>query len=252
MAMAGSHLVIYALDHYKVLRCIPSTYFSTADVDWWAQWMLSVPIGLIMSALVFKCNSCGYIHVRGWWLIILCTASCILHIVVHTWVLLKVVPKFGCAETSAGADVHYRVCAERHPFSWFSSNPVHCLRSKYIYKQEPPCDFCIPGKEHLLRVNETAGYFFHDKEAVVETFLESHSSWTGMQTAFKEQASVMTTGIQSFIKGETKIEEANDKDSSDSEESTAPVPKPKAPEVPVAAKAPEVPEFAGGDEQASK
>mmetsp|Transcript_134764 Transcript_134764/g.430632 ORF Transcript_134764/g.430632 Transcript_134764/m.430632 type:complete len:1080 (+) Transcript_134764:67-3306(+) len=252
MAMAGSHLVIYALDHYKVLRCIPSTYFSTADVDWWAQWMLSVPIGLIMSALVFKCNSRGYIHVRGWWLILLCTASCILHMVVHTWVLLTMVPKFGCAATSAGADVQYRVCAERHPFSWFSSNPVHCLRSKYIYKQEPPCDFCIPGKEHLLRVNEKAGYFFHDKEAVVETFLESHSSWTGMQTAFKEQASVMTTGIQSFIKGETKIEEANDKDSSDSEESTAPVPKPKAPEVPVAAKAPEVPEFAGGDEQASK
>merc|ERR1719277_1530129 len=49
-ALAGSHLVIYVLDQYKVLRCIPNCYFASFDVDLAAQWMLCIPCATIASS----------------------------------------------------------------------------------------------------------------------------------------------------------------------------------------------------------
>merc|ERR1719447_2074711 len=56
LALAFSHVIIYAIDHYKVLRCIPSCYYAQNNVDWWAQWMMCIPCGLILSSAVFKAN----------------------------------------------------------------------------------------------------------------------------------------------------------------------------------------------------
>ena len=64
---------------------------------------------------------------------------------------------------SDGADTNtYQDCSKRIACSWFSANPVYCLRSQYIYKHSPPCLFCIPGKEHLIEVNEDIGLYFND------------------------------------------------------------------------------------------
>ena len=46
--------------------------------------------------------------------------------------------------------------------SWFTANPIYCLRSQYIYQHNPPCVFCIPGKEHLIETNEEIGLYFND------------------------------------------------------------------------------------------
>merc|ERR1719231_175342 len=58
-------------------------------------------------------------------------------------------------------DETYAACQETCPASWFSTNPVHCLRSKYLHKHSPPCHYYHPGKEHLLEVNEKIGCFYH-------------------------------------------------------------------------------------------
>merc|ERR1719174_3246791 len=55
--MAGlifSHIVIYLYDHYRVLRSIPACDFATSHVDWYAQALLSLPCGLLLSCAAFK------------------------------------------------------------------------------------------------------------------------------------------------------------------------------------------------------
>jgi len=173
-ALAGSHLVIYLVDHYKVLRCIPACYFASDHVDWWAQWMLSIPCAIMLSALVFKanCQIGNPICLRGWMQIGACTAAFFLHIFMHTWALRRLVPKFGKQEARQAdpLEVPYETVAKKFPTSWFSMNPVHCLRSQIVYKHDPPCDYCFVGKEHMLRVNPELGCYFQDDEAACEDY----------------------------------------------------------------------------------
>jgi len=171
LSMAISHCVIYAVDHYKVLRCIPSCYFASDDVDWWGQWMLSIPCGLILASLAFKANCIeGSYCLDGWLLIALCTSAFVLHVCLHTWTLLNVVPWLAGTQESEVLDFSYKRCARHHAISWFSANPVNCLRSKYVYEHDPPCDYCMVGKEHLLRTNPELGLYFSDSRASVEKY----------------------------------------------------------------------------------
>jgi hypothetical protein len=155
-----SHIWIYAYDHYRVLSSIPACDYSTMDVDWWAQWMLSVPCGLLLSCAAFKAN-CEEDATHCWQdgpVIFWCTMLFLGHIVVHTLVLLYIVPMFGYTKTPL--QEKYQRCSELHPCSWFSANPVHCLRSRYIFEHDPPCDYFVLGKDHLLRKNEKIGNFY--------------------------------------------------------------------------------------------
>lgn len=45
---------------------------------------------------------------------------------------------------------------------------MYCLRSQYVYQHNPPCVYCIPGKEHLIEVNEDLGLYFNDCPAKEE------------------------------------------------------------------------------------
>merc|ERR1719343_221048 len=118
--------------------------------------MMCIPCGTVLAALVFKANCQEGLPwnlcLTGWPLIGVCTGFFLLHVVIHTLVLQHVVPKFGRPEAPP-SKIPYNECAKQFPCSWFSANPVHCLRSKYVYKHYPPCDFHMLGKEHLLRVN---------------------------------------------------------------------------------------------------
>eukprot|EP00928_Gymnodinium_smaydae_P036705 TRINITY_DN25617_c0_g1_i1.p1 TRINITY_DN25617_c0_g1~~TRINITY_DN25617_c0_g1_i1.p1 ORF type:complete len:1144 (-),score=266.30 TRINITY_DN25617_c0_g1_i1:22-3390(-) len=170
VALGMSHMFIYAYDHYRLLRSVPACDFASMDVDWWATWMFSIPCGLLLSCAVFKANCQPDHHcVTGIWLILKCTAAFIFHVILHTWVLRKVVPKLGKVETTPVEDT-YEQCAQRLPFSWFNQNPVFCLRSYIIYEHDPPCLICTPGKEHLQKVNKSIGCYFTEEPAKVEEF----------------------------------------------------------------------------------
>merc|ERR1712226_621100 len=92
-----------------------------------------------------------------------------LHVLVHTLILVFVIPMFGLSERPP-SPFPFKECGRRIACSWFSSNPVYCLRSHYIYQHDPPCDYCIVGKEHLLRVNEEIGLHFTVAPADTEDF----------------------------------------------------------------------------------
>jgi len=162
LAMAGSHLFIYGYDYYKVLRQIPRCDYVAYDVEWCCQAMFAPVVGIMAAALVFKSNcESGYHCVRGDLLVLVSGAAWALHTTVHILLLIYVVPMFGrTVKKHPEIVVPYWVAAEHIPSTWFSANPVNCLRSKYFYKHDPPCDYYFPGKESLMRENEKLGCHF--------------------------------------------------------------------------------------------
>lgn len=116
-----------------------------------------------------------------------CAVAFFSHIVLHTLALKFVVPIFGLQGESDGADTNtYQDCSKRIACSWFSANPVYCLRSQYIYKHSPPCLFCIPGKEHLIEVNEDIGLYFNDCAAKEEDYDAPHVDVDAVKANLKE------------------------------------------------------------------
>jgi len=104
-----------------------------------------------------------------------CALAFFAHILLHTVLLKYVVPKFGLTGESDGAETNtYKDCSQRLACSWFTANPVYCLRSQYVYKHSPPCTYYLPGKEHLIEKNEEIGLFFEDCPAKEEDYDAPH------------------------------------------------------------------------------
>lgn len=188
VGLAGSHVYIYFFDHYRVLRSIQSCNYADKMVDWWTQWLMCIPCGFMLACMVFKANcQPGYFCVDGNTMVAGCTVAFFAHIILHTLALKFVVPIFGLQGESDGADTNtYQDCSKRIACSWFSANPVYCLRSQYIYKHSPPCLFCIPGKEHLIEVNEDIGLYFNDCAAKEEDYDAPHVDVDAVKANLKE------------------------------------------------------------------
>lgn len=172
--MVFSHVVIYAFDHWRVISTIPTCCYASMDVDWWAQWMFAPCVSTIMTCLVMKANCQGYGYcIREWALVEAELAAWFGHLVFHTICLKYVVPLFGLKDdpdNDPHAGKKYKDVAEEMACSWFSANPVHCLRSQYVHEHKPHCCFWISGKEHLQAVNPDIHCYFSDEEAEVEDF----------------------------------------------------------------------------------
>jgi len=168
LGLCVAHIYIYAIDHYRVLRSVPRCVFASMDVDWWAQWMLCIPLGFLLTCATFKAlNNGRHGDLSTTLLLELCVAAFFLHMAVHTLLLLCVVPCFGIKNLVPRPET-YEECSMKRPHSWFSSNVVHCLRSQFVYGHDPPVDHSIVGKEHLLRFNAEVGQFFVDVKAQSE------------------------------------------------------------------------------------
>lgn len=155
-----SHLYIYGYDHWRVLRVVPAFCLSNTYADECAQAMLAVPCGLLLSYLTLKMNCTrGFPCLHGYALVVCCFGTFMLHVFVHLLLLATLVPLLSRTR-HVPSEGNYNDCAQNIACSWFTANPVHCLRSKYIYQHDPPCGPHIVGKEHLLRYNEAAGQFF--------------------------------------------------------------------------------------------
>jgi len=202
--LAGSHIYIYVYDHFRVLRSINSIYIATFKIDWWAQWLFSIPCALILSALVMKANCEDYLadhypslerlglhgtHCdRGYPLVFKCSFFFIAHVILHTLVLCCIVHT--CGKGIQGkSEATYSQTARLLPCSWFSANPIHCLRSQFIYLHAPAQDFCVNGKEHLMRSNPAIGAHFTARKAEIERFdtpIGEALTWTSRARASQE------------------------------------------------------------------
>jgi len=179
--MAAAHCYIYAFDHWRVLRSIPKCTYATMQIDWRSQAMLAPLCALILSCLVLKANGQGFGYDFGDWIVLACCIAFFSHVVVHLLVLIYLVPKFKKGSSAQQEIVPYEQVNRQHPRSWFSCNPVHCLRSHYIYKHKTPCMFFINGREHLLAVNEELGCYFQCEKAPAEDFDSSKNAQKDMK-----------------------------------------------------------------------
>jgi hypothetical protein len=167
--MSFSHVVIYTFDHWRVLSVIPTVKIVSKSVDWWAQVVMGACCGMILSALVFKANCEGYGYcIKDFALIEVTTLAGLLHFTLHTLMLVFVVPLFAKVEKDQHREWEYKDAAEVEPYSFFSTNPVHCLRSQNIYKDKPHCRYATVGKEHLQEANHSIGCYYFPRGKVAE------------------------------------------------------------------------------------
>jgi hypothetical protein len=165
--MAASHVFIYSLDHARVLRVVPACKFATMEVDKCSQLLLIPCCALIMSCLVFKANCQGYGYcISGTRQVLICSTAFLAHCLVHWLCLVYIVPILGGDIEARSTDsIEYETMAKEEACSWFNANPVNCLRSKYVYKHDKPCQYWILGKEHTLVPNPEICCFFDDEQA---------------------------------------------------------------------------------------
>jgi hypothetical protein len=187
-AMSFSHAFIYCFDHWRVLTVIPYVKIVICEVDWWAQVVMCGLCGMIMGCLVFKANCETYVNycLQDMALISNCYIAGIAHFIVHFALLVYFVPMMGGDFEDDNAGMTYAAIARDEARTWFSMNPVHCLRSKYIHSDKPHCLLCTFGKEHLLEENtKIACYYNQDPPDSEEEFdlKKSLSAWTHVEKA---------------------------------------------------------------------
>jgi len=171
-AMAFSHCFIYSFDHWRVLKVIPSLKIVSMEVDWWAQVTMAFCCATIMACLVFKMNCetyAGYC-LQEFKLISATGIAGMAHFVVHVLLLVYLVPILAGKKVDEQEDVTFESVAAKESRTWFSVNPVHCIRSQHVLKQSPHCRLATWGKEHLLEKNEKIGCFYVTKPAAIENY----------------------------------------------------------------------------------
>jgi hypothetical protein len=157
------HCGIYLFDHWRILRVTPRFYYASDSVDWFGQIQLIIPTAILASCCVFRfAQLAEYPWLDGAMLYTCCFLAFALHSMAHWLCLAYIVPMFKPADHPPAKETYADV-AKSKAMTWFSTNPVHCLRSKYIFKQNPPSIYCAYGKEHLQKKNEKIGAFFEDQ-----------------------------------------------------------------------------------------
>mmetsp|Transcript_24831 Transcript_24831/g.66363 ORF Transcript_24831/g.66363 Transcript_24831/m.66363 type:complete len:748 (-) Transcript_24831:141-2384(-) len=160
---------VFMWDCYRFKRGTMRTHFATQDIDILANYMMAFPCATLASGFVFKAkggqgmvddwdpNSFFTSHAEVWLEVGLAFFA---HLVLHFLLLALVVPRClpTLVEDSDSPEgprdlIPYEATAEKLCCNWFNSNPVHCLRSRYLYQHDPPHVFYQPGREYLHKKN---------------------------------------------------------------------------------------------------
>jgi len=59
-------------------------------------------------------------------------------------------------------DIRYADVAKEVPSTWFNTNPVNVLKSKYVYADSPHLVYYQAGKYYLHRSNPRIGAYYED------------------------------------------------------------------------------------------
>mmetsp|Transcript_81585 Transcript_81585/g.141763 ORF Transcript_81585/g.141763 Transcript_81585/m.141763 type:complete len:969 (-) Transcript_81585:182-3088(-) len=166
LTYAVSHLYIYCYDQYRILRCVPAFNYSTDDVDKYTQLMLILPCCTLASCVVFKAN-CTFgdsFCYSGYDVGIACGVAFVVHGLVHLMCIEFFLPAaFGNSHAHVKSEDTYRQVASRTSANWFNTNPINCLRSKYVNKDSPSCCYWMEGKQHLQRKNAKLGLYYENR-----------------------------------------------------------------------------------------
>lgn len=163
-----SHMFIYAYDHWKTLRYARKFYFSSPEVHWLGQKLFCLPVAILAAALVFKGNqmsggvnsALGGGYLKDMNLLYGIMAAFWGHIIIHLLVLEYVVYPFHQDPNKEENTTTFSEVAAEDAATHLTTNPIQCLRSKYILPDDPPLSMFVLGKEHLMRPNPKIGAFY--------------------------------------------------------------------------------------------
>mmetsp|Transcript_98803 Transcript_98803/g.175961 ORF Transcript_98803/g.175961 Transcript_98803/m.175961 type:complete len:973 (+) Transcript_98803:74-2992(+) len=179
-----SNIFVFMMDQHKALRWVPSWSISTPSIDSYALGLLGLCLGIIPAVGIFKINCINADHehfddathfcVTDGPLVLLMLGVGWLSATLHWLVMTFLVPYFDDEQSHKVAEETYNAVAERTAQSWFNTNPMNCLRSKYVYQDNPPCTYYISGKQHVLQRNVDASCHFFDHRRVEK---ENYGNW---------------------------------------------------------------------------
>lgn len=159
-------IAMYLIDHYRLLRETPSCSIQGRRVDRLANLLLCVPVGLLLVVAVSKSRlkqaRLGDGDAPSLGVHVIFAA----HVLVHCSLLSFL--EWWTTHKLEEVSESYADVASSTPANYFNANPVHCLRSLCLYKDEPPCVMYAPGKEHLLKANPKIGLYFEALPEEVE------------------------------------------------------------------------------------
>jgi hypothetical protein len=209
---------VFAWDCYRFKRGTMRTHFATQDIDILANYMMAFPCAVLASGFVFKARG-GQGMVADWdphsfltshgelWMEV--GLAFFAHIVLH-WLLLALVVPRCLAHPVEDADygegpmdlIPYETTAEKFCCNWFNANPVHCLRSRYLYRHEPPHVFYQPGREYLHKKNSRP----EDQDALI---IYEASDFVEEEGIMEDMGHALKRGTEEAIQeGKNRIEEA--------------------------------------------
>jgi len=163
------NVYIYYWDKYRILRFTQRTDYSTDAMENTAQYLTILPCAMLAGAFAFKAYG-GQAMVAKWerdeflafnavWMTVI--GAMVGHCILHLLFLKYIFPKFAPAivEQEENSET-WKAMSEKYACSWFSSNPVHCLRSRHILEHQPPFVYHVYGKEHLQVKNEKINQWY--------------------------------------------------------------------------------------------
>eukprot|EP00929_Paragymnodinium_shiwhaense_P112988 TRINITY_DN81252_c0_g1_i1.p1 TRINITY_DN81252_c0_g1~~TRINITY_DN81252_c0_g1_i1.p1 ORF type:complete len:1089 (-),score=243.62 TRINITY_DN81252_c0_g1_i1:159-3425(-) len=224
MCLVLSSVWLYYLDKWRLLRGSTKGAFVSNKMDVTAQWLAAFPCAIIACCLVFRMFGIAemlllqevlaeidglgigtfsrfarYLNKDIVSMAMFLAAA--LHCVFHFLALRWLVPRW--SEVSAEGhdfEVAYESSASEVACNWFNSNPVHCLRSKYIHNHETPCVKFENGRNYLLLKNEELGLWYqreeppeNSKEVTMTTVFETAKTFRETTKA-KTQAALRKIG----------------------------------------------------------
>lgn len=243
-----SMIVIYTWDRVRLMRFSKRCNFTSMTMDAAAQYMATLPVGILAAALVFrmygakhdgflahldskelKAIDIGHIkevffqsltrHTIVW----ACFGAFVCHVFIHSALLRAFSPRKSeesddslhtsieeLEEIAKQKTKTYPEVAKYFPDSFFTTNPVHCLRSKHKYTatDQPPCPFFEVGKPYLIEPSPKLGVYYNYEEVAVNIpdYETRHSSMehvsSGMlERKFAEITKGMKTEAQTFLDG---------------------------------------------------
>jgi len=106
-------------------------------------------------------------------------AAFFLHFVLHWTVLCAFAPSAEIASDEFTEP--FTEIAQKIANSWFTSNPVHCLRSALVHHYHPPCMPFTPGKQQLILPCHEACCFYDGRHLQID-------SWNKTRDGFESRA----------------------------------------------------------------
>jgi len=157
LALLISHLYLYCYDQVKVLRCVMKFDFSSSDVHYLGMQLFAIPVAILAGALVFKANQLsggkdlGSGVLQGYQLLMGICLAMATHAFLHLLVLYCISQMIDTAVDRSCSKAEYATHAKKFPATFFSVNPVHCLRCKYGISRRTEQDFYSPLKGKVVQ-----------------------------------------------------------------------------------------------------